>query len=248
MYGICIFLGIFLATLMGERLCKKRGLDVYIYWRAVFYALVFGLVGARFYHVVHHLDYFTLHYPEILAVWQGGLGIWGGIFGGLAGFYWSIRKSGKLWMYADIFAVVAPLAQAVGRWGNYFNKELFGYPTNLPWAIYIPQEFRPSNYLYFDRFHPLFLYESFLNLIVFIVLYRLYYRRKMFGINLSNGSISALYLVGYSTIRFFLEFMRPESWRIGNFPVASLISVSVALIISACLLYKVLRSNDLCNG
>lgn len=248
MYGMCLFLGLFLATFFGERLCKKRDLDIQIFWKAIFYTLLFGLLGARLYHVIHRIDYFTVHLLEIIAMWQGGLGIWGGIFGGLFGLFVSTKKTGRLIEYIDIFAVGAPLAQAVGRWGNYFNKELFGYPTDLPWGIYIPQELRPSNYLYFDRFHPLFLYESFLNLLLFVVLYRLYHRRKMFGVNLSIGSISMLYLLGYSVTRFFLEFMRPESWRIANFPVASLISVSTALIIGTCLLYKVKKSHDICNG
>lgn len=231
MYGMCLFLGLFLATLVGERLCKKSKLDLQTFWKAVFYALLFGLAGARLYHVTHRLDYFIQHPLEIIAVWQGGLGIWGGIFGGLVGLFMSIRKTGKLLEYVDIFAVVAPLAQAVGRWGNFFNKELFGYPTNLPWGIYIPQELRPTPFKYFDRFHPLFLYELFLNLILFIILYRLYHRRKILGINLSNGSISMLYLVGYSVTRFFLEFMRPDSWKVANFPIASLISALVLSII-----------------
>jgi len=248
MYGLCLLLGILLATLVGERLCKKHGLEIDIFWKAVFYALLFGLLGARLYHVVDRVDYFFQRPLEIIAVWQGGLGVWGGIFGGLAGIFLVIRKTGKLLINLDVFAVITPLAQVIGRWGNYFNKELFGYPTNLPWGIYIPQELRPVAFKYYDHFHPLFLYESILNLILFIVLYRLYNQRKMFERNLSRGAISMFYLMGYSIVRFFLEFMRPESWRIGNFPVASLISVFTALIIGICLLYKVKKSHDLCNG
>ena len=230
MYGFCLLLGILSAILVGERLCKKHSLEMDIFWKAVFYVLLFGLLGARLYHVIHRLDYFTQRPLETVAVWQGGLGIWGGIFGGLLGLFVSMRKTGKLLAYVDVFAVVAPLAQAVGRWGNYFNKELFGYPTNLPWGIYIPQEFRPNNYLYFDRFHPLFLYESLLNIILFALLYRAYRRRKMWGINLSSGAISMLYLAGYSIARFFLEFMRPESWKVANFPAASVVSLIVFML------------------
>jgi len=139
----------------------------------------------------------------------------------------SIQKSGKLINYVDVFAVCAPLAQAAGRWGNFFNKELFGYPTNLPWSIYVSQELRPTAFKYYDHFHPLFLYESLLDLSLFIVLYRLYHRPKMFGINLSNGFISMLYLVGYSVIRFTLELMRVDPWKVANFPVASIVSLAV---------------------
>ena len=216
-----------MATLIGEGLCKRDKLDVQIYWKTVFYALLFGLIGARLYHVIHLFDYFTQHPLEIIAVWQGGLGIWGGIFGGLLGLFISTKKIGKLLAYTDVFAVVAPLAQAIGRWGNYFNKELFGYPANLPWGIYIPQELRPTAFKYYDRFHPLFLYESILDLLLFILLYKVYSRQKIAGTKLSAGFVTMLYLIGYSIIRFFLEFMRPDPWRLLDVPVASIVSVVV---------------------
>jgi len=227
MYGFCLLLGLVSATLLGEKLCKKRGLDVEIFWRAVFYGVLFGLLGARLYHVINRIDYFIQRPLEIIEVWRGGLGIWGAVAGGLFGIYTSLKKINRPLVYVDVFAVMAPLAQAIGRWGNYFNKELFGYPTNLPWGIYIPQELRPSAFKYYDRFHPLFLYESILDFILFILLYRLYHRRKVFGGNLSSGSITMLYLAGYSLIRFPLEFLRPDPWNIVGFPVAGIVSVSV---------------------
>jgi len=219
-----------LATLVGERLCKRRGLDLQIFWKAVFYALLLGLVGARLYHVIHRFDYFSQHSLEILAVWKGGLGIWGGIFGGLLGIFLSTRKTGKLLEYIDVFAIGAPLAQAIGRWGNYFNRELFGYPTNLPWGIYIPKELRPSAFRYYDRFHSLFLYESILNLLLFVFLYRVYSRQRIAGTELSAGSVTMLYLAGYSVTRFFLEFMRPDPWRFFGIPTASLVSAVVFFV------------------
>lgn len=238
MYGFCLLLGIVLATLLGERLCKKRGLDVQIYWKAVFYGLLFGLLGARFYHVVHRFDYFIQRPLEMVAIWQGGLGIWGGIFGGLLGIFLSLRKTGKLFVYADVLAASAPLAQAVGRWGNYFNHELFGYPTNLPWGIYIPQEFRPAAFKYYDHFHPLFLYESILDLLLFVFLYKVYGRRKIAGTKLPAGSVTILYLAGYSIVRFFLEFMRLDPWSLLGAPIASVVSV-VVLIFSGLLSGKI---------
>lgn len=230
MYGICLFLGIFLATLIGEKLCKKSKLDLQVYWKAVFYALLFGLLSARVYHVIHRVDYFTQHPLEVIAVWHGGLGIWGGILGGLLGIYLSTRKTGKLIEYADVFAVVAPLAQAIGRWGNYFNKELFGFPTKLPWGIYIPPELRPAVFKYYDHFHPLFLYESLLCLLLFVFLYRVYGRQKLLGKKLLDGNTAMLYLIGYSFVRFFLEFLRPDPWKILGIPTASLISFLVILV------------------
>jgi phosphatidylglycerol---prolipoprotein diacylglyceryl transferase len=243
MYGLCIFLGITFATLIGERLCKKSGLDVQVYWQAVFYGILFGLFGARIYHVVHRADYFVQNPLEIVAIWQGGLGIWGGIFGGLLGIFLSIKKTGKLFCYIDVFAVVAPLAQAVGRWGNYFNKELFGYPTNLPWGIYIPQELRPQAFKYFDFFHPLFLYESILNFVLFVFLYTIYGRQKIAGIKLSAGFATMMYLAGYSVIRFFLECMRIDPWRFFGIPVAGLLSAFV-FVSSVVSIYVVQRNFD----
>jgi len=241
MYGFMLFLGILVAVLLGERLCVRRGLDKQVFWRAVFYTLIFGLLGARLYHVLHRLDYFTGHPLETLAFWQGGLGIWGAIFGGLLGFFLStgrisgfesgrstksrvyISKDGLA--YLDIFAVCAPLAQVIGRWGNYFNKELFGYPTNLPWGIYIPPQLRPEQFKYYDTFHPLFLYESIMNLILFGLLLTVYNRQNRKKIASASGSFALIYLAGYSLIRLALEFLRPDSWKFSNLPIASFISV-----------------------
>ncbi len=263
MYGFCIFLGIMCATLVGERLCKKHGLDAQVFWRMVFFALVFGLLGARLYHVIHRLDYFLVHPQEVFMVWQGGFGIWGAIFGGLFGLYLSsinLRKLGfaetratvvgtkivssrkDAVSYLDIFAVCAPLAQAIGRWGNYFNKELFGFPTNLPWGIYIPPHLRPETFKYYDRFHPLFLYELLLSFGLFVLLYRIYSLQDVHSrqdgrskqcqhfigwILLPRGSFALLYLSGYAVIRFFLEFLRPNPWKVLNLPVASIVAIIV---------------------
>lgn len=231
MYGLCLLLGIFLATSVGERLCKKHGLDTAVFWRAVFYALLFGLLGARLYHVLHRFDYFFQRPLEIFAVWQGGLGIWGAVLGGILGFFLSIRKTGKALAYLDIFAVSVPLAQAVGRWGNYFNRELFGLPTALPWGVYIPSELRPDAFKYYDHFHPLFLYESILDLALFVFLYKLFKR------SLTPGAITFLYLAGYSLIRFPLEFLRISPWSIFGFPVAGLAS-AVIFSLSVILLVR----------
>jgi phosphatidylglycerol:prolipoprotein diacylglycerol transferase len=239
MYGVCLLVGLFLATVLGERLCKNNHLDTQSYWQMVFYALVFGLAGARLYHVVHRSDYFSRHPLEILAVWQGGLGIWGGILGGLLGTVLVARTLravyGNLAEYLDVFAVVAPLAQAVSRWGNFFNAELFGYPTSLPWGIYIAQEVRPLAFRYYEYFHPLVLYESLACFALFGLLYKGYSRRRVMGLKLRPGSILVLYLMGYALIRFLLEFARPDPWRLGGLPVASIVSAAVF----CCLLFYV---------
>ena len=249
-----LFLGILVAVLLGERLCVRRGLDKQVLWRAVFYSLVFGLLGARLYHVLHRLDYFLGQPLQIFAFWQGGLGIWGAIFGGFLGFSLSTKKIGRAesgrstkspvstsksaLAYLDVFAVCAPLAQAIGRWGNYFNKELFGYPTNLSWGIYIPPQLRPEQFKYYDTFHPLFLYEVVFNLILFGFLFAVYSRKNQKKNAFAPGSFALIYLFGYSLIRFILEFLRPGSWVLFNFPIASLISLLAMLTISVWSIIK----------
>lgn len=245
MYGLCLFIGIALAVLVGERLCKRKNLDLQVYWKAVFYTLIFGFLGARFYHVIHRFDYFVQHLVEVFAVWQGGLGIWGGVFGGLLGLYVSTKKTGKLLEYADIFAIVTPLAQAIGRWGNFFNNELFGYPTNLPWGIFIPQELRPAAFKYYDHFHPLFLYESILNLLLFVFLYKTYGQGKVLGVRVSLGTLTMLYLIGYSLIRLALELMRVDPWKFAGIPTAILIALITSIICVLLLALSYRRKHNL---
>lgn len=230
MYGFCLLLGLVLSTSIGERLCRKKKLDSQIFWKIVFYSSIFGLLGGRLYHVLHRADYFIFHPAEILSIWQGGLGLWGAVVGVSLGLFISTRKTNKFFAYADIFAVIAPLAQAVGRWANYFNKELFGFPTNLPWGIFIPQELRPEVYRYYARFHPLFLYESILDFLLFLFLYKAFSKNTIVGIRLSTGILSLAYLVGYSLIRFFLEFLRPGPWKFYNIPVSWLTSAVILLL------------------
>lgn len=237
MYGLSLLAGILVASLVGERLCRLRGYDTQTFWRSIYYAVIFGFIGARIYHVVHGWGYYSQHPPDTIKVWNGGLGIWGGIFGAGLGIYLALRNSSDLWIYADIFAVCAPLAQAIGRWGNFFNKELFGYPTTLPWGIFIPLELRPQAFRYYQHFHPLFLYESLLDLILFAVLYKMFLRDRA-------KPFVCYYLIGYSLIRFVLEFMRPDPWKLLGLPVSVIISVLVFIF---CLIF-LLKKLDLSHS
>ena len=242
MYGLCLVLGIALSVLIGEKLCRIKQLDLHAYWRAVFFGLVAGVLGARLYHVIDRMNYFITYPWEIFEVWRGGLGIWGGIIGGAFGVFVSIGGGRKALIYFDILAIVAPLAQAVGRWGNFFNLELFGYPTTLPWGIYVPRDFRPTSFMYYERFHPLFIYESILDFLLFIFLYKFSTRRGVFKTKVWGlpGVPTALYLVGYSSIRIPLEFMRPERWEFLGVPVAVVLSTMLS-IASIVYLYKSIK-------
>ena len=136
--------------------------------------------------------------------WRGGLAIYGAIIAGVMTIVYYCKKYRLFtWAYLDIFAVVLPLGQAIGRMGNYFNQELFGRPCDYKWCIPIEPLNRPLDYQNFLYFHPVFLYEFFLNFLLFIILFVLSKSKRM-----TAGSITASYLIGYSVIRFFMEFLR----------------------------------------
>jgi len=174
----------------------------------------------------------------ILTTWHGGLGIYGAALGGLLGLYLYLRRRGLDFLYwADIVIASLPLGQAIGRWGNFFNQELYGPPTTLPWGIQIAPLYRvpPFNdlvrYPAETRFHPLFLYESLWNLLVCVALLLL---GRRFGGRLLKGELLASYFVLYPLGRFFLEFLRFDSHRSFGLPTGqwlSAVSVAIALAV-----------------
>ncbi len=229
-YGIVIAGGIFISAWFVEKVVQSRKKSSTVtldnLWSALLWTLFFGLFGARVYHVLSFWDvYYSTHLVNILLIWQGGLGIIGGIIGGILGIfvYSKVRKVDFLELL-DYISLGAPLAQSIGRWANFFNQEIYGKPTGLPWGIYI----RPENRLYsvssFSKFHPLFLYESLLNFILFLVLFGIFVKRR-----LNKGSIAFSYLVGYGLIRFFLEPVRIEAWSFNGISVALVMSAAMAL-------------------
>lgn len=237
---------------------KNPVLDTTLFWNTVFVVGLFAFIGARFYHVIDYFSFYRENPILIIKTWQGGMGIFGALLGGFLGiklvafvkaFKFVKDYKGKkpklpavflayFLTLADIFALVAPLAQAIGRWGNYFNNELFGKPTELPWALFVPFENRPEGFKLYERFHPLFLYESILNLVLFIFLL-LVYKKLLIKKNWLEkynltGALLFLYLGGYSLIRLFVEPLRINPWTVGIVPTASLIS---ALLLVMSLVY-----------
>jgi phosphatidylglycerol---prolipoprotein diacylglyceryl transferase len=226
MYGVLIALAILTASFIGEKLAKKKNYDLNLYWTIAFWSLIGGVLGARLYHVIDKWAYYSKDFIQIVELWKGGLGILGAVLGGIIAvlLVLLIKKqanSDKL-KWLDIAAVVLPLAQAIGRWGNFFNKELFGTPTSLPWGINIPMQLRPEKYFLYDTFHPLFLYESFLDFLLFIVLYKSY---EYCGKNEKSGNILSLYLMGYGSIRIFMEFLRVDPWMVNGLNVGQIVSI-----------------------
>jgi len=235
-YGLFIAIGIALGTWITGRELQRRGYDGALALDSLFFVVPLGFVGARLYHVVTDWElYASDPFPAVFAVWNGGLGIYGAVVGGFLGillFSW-YREIGPL-AFADAAVPGLILAQAVGRWGNYFNQELFGRPSDLPWAIRIDPENRPTRFADAEAFHPTFLYESLWNLLVFFVL--LWIARR-FSERLKRGDMVLLYVSLYSVGRFFVESLRidpafiiGESIR-GNLFVSSVLAIGFALIL-----------------
>jgi len=193
-------------------------------WDGLLWMVGGGVIGARFYHVVDYWQYYMANPGEILAIWQGGLGIFGGILGGVIGLWLYTRSKSRFLKLLDLASLGLPIGQAIGRWGNFINQELYGKPTSLPWGIYIKPEKRLLEVLTYEKFHPLWLYESLWSLGVFGVLYWLVKKGK---IKLGKGRLFVTYLGLYGLGRFWLEWLRIEFWEIYGVNVAQIISVGL---------------------
>jgi phosphatidylglycerol:prolipoprotein diacylglycerol transferase len=176
-------------------------------------------------------DWYLQHPGEILAVWHGGLGIPGGVIGGVFGIWLFCRRHGIL--FADMMDTIAPalpLGQAIGRWGNFVNQELYGRPSTLPWAIRIDPSYRISEYAEFETYHPLFLYESLYNLLLSFCLWRLDCSDET---HLKKGSLFLIYLIAYPTARFFLEFLRLDTAQVGGINMNQVVMAVTAVTAAA---------------
>ena len=207
-YALCILAGIAAAVWLGERRWVARGGEPGQVSDVALWAVPFGIVGGRLYHVLtDSQNYFGEGGDPVAAlyIWQGGLGIWGAIALGGVGAYIGARRAGLVFPpLADALAPGIVLAQAIGRWGNWFNQELFGLPTDLPWALEIPDATkRPAGYEQDETFHPTFLYESLWNLGVFALLLWVDRRFKV-----GHGRLFALYVAAYCSGRVWIEALR----------------------------------------
>jgi phosphatidylglycerol---prolipoprotein diacylglyceryl transferase len=221
-YGILMATAMALGLWLAYRDAKRRGLDPESLLKASELALLGGLVGARLYYVVFNLAYYTQHPAKILAVWEGGLAIHGGVLGGLlAGGGYAWVRGLPVRRYLDVAAPSLALGQAIGRWGNFFNEEAFGTPTDLPWKLFISPGHRPLAYATEEFFHPTFLYESLWDLLVFGLLF-LVFRDRLAR---APGALFLAYLGFYSAGRFFTEALRTDALMLGPVRVAQLVSV-----------------------
>jgi prolipoprotein diacylglyceryl transferase len=204
MYGLMLLLGIAAGAWLTAIRWQRRGGDWDLILRCTVWGVAFGIVGARLYHVITSWSEVPEEWWGPFAVWKGGLGIWGGIAGGvIAGAVVAKRAGQSVLQLMDVFAPGILLAQAIGRWGNWWNQELFGEPTDLPWALEIGVEHRPAGFFAEETFHPVFLYEFLWNLGGVGLLLLIGWRFRI-----RPPGLFALYVAYYCFGRFFEELIR----------------------------------------
>jgi phosphatidylglycerol:prolipoprotein diacylglycerol transferase len=245
-YGLIIMLGVLAGGWLASLELRRRGENPQEVWDLLVYLVIGGVVGARLWHVFTPsvstvnsgitTSYYLQNPLQILNFRHGGLGMPGVILGGaiaLAIYAWRHQKSFAFW--ADVASPSLALGQAIGRWGNFFNQELYGAPTNLPWKLYIDPAHRLPGFEKVEYYHPLFLYESLLNLANMFFLLWLLRRQQE---KLLPGDVFLAYLVLYPFERFLLEFLRLDIVRAGGFNLNQTIMGGVALIAAAVLFWR----------
>jgi phosphatidylglycerol---prolipoprotein diacylglyceryl transferase len=206
-YGLAIALGVLAAVFIAQRRWAKRGNDPAEISGLAVWSVIAGVIGARAYHVATDWRRFEGRWLHAFAIWEGGLGIPGGLLAGVLTGVWLAKRRGmNVPTLLDVVAPAIPVAQAIGRLGNWFNQELFGRPTDLPWGLEIDPEHRPSRYATATTFHPTFLYEALWNLALAGALV-LYERRRPEG---RPGRLFALYVAGYALGRMWVEALRAD--------------------------------------
>ena len=245
-YGIILMAGAVAAAFLAEHEARRKGLKSEFVWDALIWVLIGGIIGARLWHVftpppsMVALGYTTMYYLThplaLINTRAGGLGIPGAVIGGgLALYFYARRRKTSFLLWADIAVPGVALAQAIGRWGNFFNQELYGKPSTLPWAINIDPINRVPGYENYSTFQPLFLYESIWNLMIMGFL--LWLDRRFAG-KLKDGDIFLTYLILYPIGRFFLEFLRLDSPRFGTINVNQIFMLIVALVSGFMLFWR----------
>lgn len=215
-YGILIAFGALLAIYFADKLANERKIYKDFINDFSIITLIAGLIGARTYYVIFQWSYYSQHKDEILSIRNGGLAIYGAIIVGIiVAIIFSRVKKIDFWDIADVCAPGLALAQGIGRWGNFINGEAHGGPTNLPWAILVNGQ----------RVHPTFLYESILDISIFLFLYFYLDKHEKF-----RGQLFTTYMILYGIGRFFIEGLRTDSLYIGMFRVSQLVSLVLVAV------------------
>ncbi len=253
-YGIILMLGALAGGWLAAQEAKRRDMDPEIVWDLLIWLIVGGVIGARLWHVFTPSPsalvvdpntgqmvnpYFaggTVRFLDILSIWKGGLGIPGAVIGGVVALYFYARRHGlDFQQWLDIGAPSVALGQAIGRFGNLFNQELYGAPTTLPWKLYIDPAHRLPGFENVDYYHPLFAYESILN---FANMLLLIWVTRNYEISRKKGDVFLVYLIAYPMIRFGLEFLRLDSSMISGININQYFMAVIAVLAAAVLIWR----------
>ena len=236
-YGVIMAIAIVIGTLISDwagtkyfNLKKETVIDM------APYLIIFGIIGARLYYCILNYDFYLRFPTEIIAIRHGGISIHGAILGGAFGLWlFSIRHKLPALKLCDVSVIGLSIAQGIGRWGNFFNSEAFGGPTNLPWKLYIAPQYRPIPYSDYAYFHPTFLYESILDVVIFAIILFLVKNNKI----KKEGNLALIYLIMYSVVRIAVESLRLDSVKyIMGMPVAIFVSISIIVLSVLLLIYR----------
>lgn len=230
-YGLLIASAVLIGVSLSQYLAKRRNVDPNAIADLAIWLVIGAIPCARLYYVLFEWEQYAQRPEDIIAIWKGGIAIHGAILGGLVAtiIFARIQKL-SVWLLADLVVPSLILGQAIGRWGNFFNSEAFGSPTNLPWKLYIPPQQRPPGYINYQYFHPTFLYESLWNLLIFAILITLFFRDLKRKPHLKVGTLALIYLVGYSAGRIWIEGLRTDSLMVGPLRIAQIVSLVSILL------------------
>jgi prolipoprotein diacylglyceryl transferase len=242
-YGLMIALGVIVAVRIAGRRAEARGVGTVEDFSSIaMWAVPAGVIGGRVYHVITDVQRFRGNWAEAFMIWHGGLGIWGGVALGVAVGFWRARVRGlNAWAILSCAAPAIAIAQAIGRWGNWWNQELFGRPTTLPWALRVSDSVAlKAGEVAGTTFHPAFLYES-IGCVVLAGLLILVERR----LNPAPGRLLAWYAAGYTALRFFIEGLRIDpAHSAGGLRLNQWVSLAVFALSVGFLLFDARRSRE----
>ena len=250
-YGLLIAISVLAGLKLSGDLASKKGLKKSLINDLLPILVLASVIGARIYYVAFEWRNYTgknfwssinflnlnIPIPSAIEIWGGGIAIHGAlIMGTLSIIFFCRWRKEPFWDVMDVLVPSVALGQAIGRWGNFFNNEAFGIPTNLPWKLFIPYRFRPEIFSTQDYFHPTFLYESVWNIFVFGILIFLFKKANKRGLNLPPGSLSCLYLITYSLGRLWIEALRTDPLCLGGVPPFCEGGLRIAQLISLFLI------------
>lgn len=226
-YGLLIASAVLIGVSLSQYLAAKRRVNPELLGDLAIWLVVGAIPCARIYYVIFEWQQYVRRPEDIIAIWKGGIAIHGAMLGGaIAALIFAKIQRVSFWQLADLVAPSAILGQAIGRWGNFFNSEAFGSPTDVPWKLYIPPNSRPAGYANFEYFHPTFLYESLWNLAVFGLLLTLFFRDLQGKIRLKTGALFLVYIAAYSSGRVWIEGLRTDSLMFGPLRTAQMVSLT----------------------